>query len=86
MSEYKGYTEEQGKRNRAYKAKSMKRIPLDVQISEYEAIKAYAEEHGETINGFLRRLARETTGWTMEQKERNKEWCFPEGGGQSDPA
>lgn len=42
-----------------YKAKSYKRIPLDVRIEEYEALKQYTEKTGESINGFIRRIIKE---------------------------
>ena len=38
-----------------YAKKNLKRIPLDVQKEHYERIKAHAEEHGETVNGFIKR-------------------------------
>lgn len=42
-----------------YKAKAYKRIPLDVRIEEYEALKDYCNRSGESINGFLRRIIKE---------------------------
>lgn len=45
---------------RKYKEKYIKRIPLDVRIEEYEAIKAYAHARGETVNGFIKRAIKET--------------------------
>ncbi len=42
-----------------YKAKAYKRIPLDVKIEEYEALKEYTEKSGESINGFIRRIIKE---------------------------
>ena len=42
-----------------YAKKNLKRIPLDVQIAEYERIKAHAEKYGETVNGFIKRAIRE---------------------------
>ena len=42
-----------------YKAKAYKRIPLDVKIEEYEALKDYTERTGEPINGFIRRIIKE---------------------------
>ena len=35
-----------------YNSTHLKRIPLDVQISEYDLIKAYAAASGESVNGF----------------------------------
>lgn len=42
-----------------YKEKAYKRIPLDVRIEEYEELKKYVNEKGETINGFIRRIIKE---------------------------
>ena len=42
-----------------YKAKKIKRIPLDVQLSEYELIKASAEASGMTVNGFIKQAIRQ---------------------------
>ena len=50
-----GTSDAQIKATLKYKAKAYKRIPLDVRIEEYEALKKYTEKSGETINGFIRR-------------------------------
>ena len=42
-----------------YKAKAYKRIPLDVKIEEYEALKEFTDKNGESINGFIRRIIKE---------------------------
>lgn len=42
-----------------YKAKNIKRIPLDVQISEYEDIKSAAESVGEKVNEYIRKAVRD---------------------------
>lgn len=42
-----------------YKSKSYKRIPLDMKIEEYEALKEYTDNNGESINGFIRRIIKE---------------------------
>lgn len=42
-----------------YKEKAYKRIPLDVRIEEYEALKKYTEKTGESINGFIRKIIKE---------------------------
>lgn len=59
---YRGYTEAQKRATAKYKEKEYKRIPLDVKISEYENIKKYCDEHGEKINGFIRRVVRDAIG------------------------
>lgn len=43
-----------------YKAANIKRIPLDMQISQYEAVQTHAKAHGESVNGFIKRAIQET--------------------------
>lgn len=38
-----------------YQKEKYKRIPLDVTKEKYEQIKAYASDHSETVNGFIKR-------------------------------
>lgn len=42
-----------------YKRDHIKRVPLDLQLEEYEQVKAYTESTGETVNGFIKRAIRE---------------------------
>ena len=42
-----------------YKAAHIKRIPLDMQITDYDKLKAMAARHGETVNGFVKAAIRE---------------------------
>jgi len=59
------YTEAQKRATLEYKKRSYKRIPLDVKIEEYEALKKYVEDNKEqttgSINGFIRKLIKENT-------------------------
>jgi len=52
-------SEAQIKATAKYKAKAYKRIPLDVRIEEYEALKTYTDKTGESINGFIRKIIKE---------------------------
>ena len=54
------YSEAQKKATSKYKQANYKRIPLDVPITEYEAIKTHADARNEYVNGFIRRAIRET--------------------------
>lgn len=54
-----GTSKAQMKATLKYKEKAYKRIPLDVRIEEYEAIKKYTEKTGESINGFIRKIIKE---------------------------
>lgn len=54
------YNEASYKSSQKYKATNIKRIPLDVPIAQYEAIKAHADARGEKVNSFIKRAIRET--------------------------
>ncbi len=43
-----------------YQKDKLKRIPLDVPIPDYERIKAHAEGHKESVNGFIKRAIADT--------------------------
>lgn len=42
-----------------YAKEHLKRVPLDLQLKDYEELKAYTERTGETVNGFIKRAIRE---------------------------
>lgn len=54
------YSETAYKASQRYKAGNIKRVPLDMQKSTYEEIKAHAETRNETVNGFIKRSIFET--------------------------
>lgn len=60
------YTESGYKAAKKYREAKIKRIPLDVQISDYERIKAAAESNGESVNGYIKRAI-------AQRMERDKE-------------
>lgn len=43
-----------------YKSDNIKRVPLDMQRTLYEAIQAHAQARGESVNGFIKRAIQET--------------------------
>lgn len=53
------YSKESYESSKKYKEKNIKRIPLDVQIEEYERIKQAAIATGETVNGFIKRAIKD---------------------------
>ena len=53
--DYMPYNEIAYKASQKYKAGNIKRVPLDMQKSTYEEIKAHAEAHSESVNGFIKR-------------------------------
>lgn len=52
-----------------YKENHYKRVPLDIQREEYDAIKAYADVNGETVNGLIKRLIRQEIGDKMPEEK-----------------
>ncbi len=63
------YNEASYKATQKYRAMKIKRVPLDMQISDYDKVKAHAEAHNETVNGFIKRAI----GETMERDEGGAE-------------
>lgn len=43
-----------------YAAKNLKRVPLDMQRTQYEVVQAHAQAQGESVNGFIKRAIAET--------------------------
>lgn len=43
-----------------YAKENLKRVPLDMQIRDYEAMKEHVLKLGETVNGFIKRAIKET--------------------------
>ena len=43
-----------------YKKENIKRVPLDLNIKDYEKIKGHIQETQETVNGFIKRAINET--------------------------
>ena len=54
------WKENKKKYNVEYKKTSLKRVPLDMQLSDYEELKSHVAETGETVNGFIKRAISET--------------------------
>ena len=43
-----------------YQRDHIKRVPLNLQIEDYERMKNHIESRGETVNGFIKRAIAET--------------------------
>ena len=61
-----------------YNATHIKRVPLDIQKSTYEEIKAHAEARSESVNGFIKRaiseaMARDKTASAADTSEEESE-------------
>lgn len=67
MSDVKGNASTRAKNK--YNAKAYDRIALQVKKGRREIIKAHAEAHGESLNGFVNRAIDET----MERDKTNNE-------------
>lgn len=48
------YTENGYKSSVKYKANNIKRVPLDMQITDYEELKAAADKAGEKVNQYIK--------------------------------
>lgn len=40
--------------SKKYKEKKIKRVPLDMQVEAYEALRQAAERNNESVNGFIK--------------------------------
>lgn len=61
------YNESTYKAANTYKEKNIKRVPLDMQKTEYEALKAAATAKGEKVNEYIKKAIRER----MERDQHN---------------
>ena len=55
-----------------YNAAHIKRVPLDMQIRDYDRLKDAADKSGESVNGFIKkaineRLEREAAKWLSRE-------------------
>lgn len=60
------YSESAYQASKKYRVKNIKRVPLDMQISEYDLLKSCAEVSGEKVNQYIKiaikqRMERENT-------------------------
>lgn len=53
------YNEASYKAANTYKKQNIKRVPLDMQISEYEQLKAAADACNEKVNEYIKKAIRE---------------------------
>ncbi len=52
-------SEERKKYLYSYQKQKLKRVPLDMQLSDYEALKTAADQAGQTVNGFIKQAIAE---------------------------
>lgn len=55
-----GWLENKKAYNKQYAKDNIKRVPLNIQKTDYERIKEHAEQMNESINGFIKRAINET--------------------------
>lgn len=55
-------TEQRKKYLLDYQKEKLKRVPLDLPLEDYDKVKKYAEDHGESVNGLIKRLLRQELG------------------------
>jgi len=53
------YNEAANRAAQKYKRDNIKRVPLDMQITEYERLKAVSDSQGEKVNEYIKRAIRE---------------------------
>lgn len=53
------YNEKTYEASKTYKKENIKRVPLDMQKTEYEALKAAATASGEKVNEYIKKAIRE---------------------------
>ena len=53
------YTKESYEASKKYKRENIKRVPLDMKIEDYEALRAAADATGEKVNEFIKKAIRE---------------------------
>ena len=71
------YNEDTYKASKAYKEKKIKRVPLDMQISDYDHLKAVANSCGEKVNEYIKKAIR----LRMEQEGTAKDSTSGDGYG-----
>ena len=69
------YNETAYKASQKYKAGNIKRVPLDMQKSTYEEIKAHAEARSQSVNRFIKRAISENHGAGQRRCRTIKEVC-----------
>ena len=52
-----------------YAKENLKRVPLDMQMTDYTELKEHATQQGETVNGFIKRAISETMERDRAQKQ-----------------
>lgn len=62
------YSEAAYKASKEYKSKNIKRVPLDMQITDYEQLKSAADHCGEKVNEYIKKAIQQR----MEREDGQK--------------
>lgn len=65
------YTKAANKANQKYQKKAYDRLAIRVYAGQAEQIQAYAQEHGESLNGYINRLIAEDMGARLTKPEKD---------------
>lgn len=71
------YNESSYKAANTYKKNNIKRVPLDMQITEYEQLKAAADACGEKVNEYIKNAIRERMKQTGQASGRSSGFSTP---------
>lgn len=74
-NEKRKYSAAQNKATQKWKNANYKRIPLDVQIEFYDALKQHADAAGESVNQYIKRAIIERSD--RDDKNRDAGDAFP---------
>lgn len=67
------YNEKSYKASNNYKEKNIKRVPLDMQKTEYDLLRAAATANGEKVNEYIKKAIRERMEREKSIREREKQ-------------
>lgn len=67
------YSEAQNKATQRYQKKAYERLAIRVYKGQADQIKAYAESHGESINGYINRLIAEDMGEALTKPQKQEQ-------------
>lgn len=65
------YTKASNKASQKYNAKAYDRLAIRVYKGQAEQIQAYAQEHGESLNGYINRLIAEDMGEKLSKPSKD---------------
>lgn len=67
------YSEAQNKASQKYNAKAYDRLAIRVYKGQADQIKAYAESHGESLNGYINRLIAQDMGEALTKPQKQEQ-------------